>query len=53
MPVAAPKGWTAAHEAFLRNCAKNGEDARTIVILLEAEFPKLGKIAESFVKAKM
>ncbi len=37
--AAAVGGWLPHHDAFVRRHARNGEDARTIVILFETEFP--------------
>jgi hypothetical protein len=35
----ARRGWLPAHDAFVRRHGRNGEDADTIVILFETEFP--------------
>ena len=49
-----PPGWTSAHDDFVRSLAKNGEDARTVTILLETEFPALlGKVDMAWVKGRM
>jgi len=43
-----PRGWEDAHTRFVQDLAKKGEDAASIVILFETEFPhvKLGQEAE-------
>ncbi|KAG9778286.1 hypothetical protein KCU88_g4308, partial [Aureobasidium melanogenum] len=34
-----PKSWLPEHDAFIRRHARNGEDATSISILFETEFP--------------
>ncbi|MCJ1481668.1 hypothetical protein MMC06_001827 [Schaereria dolodes] len=49
-PSTAPPGWSSHHDVFVRSLASKGEDAETIVILLEAEYPDLvGKVSEGWV----
>jgi len=51
-PTEQPTGWTHEHEKALMRLARNGEEPRSIVILLETEFPEL-KIDEKWVKEKV
>ncbi|EXJ81625.1 hypothetical protein A1O1_07690 [Capronia coronata CBS 617.96] len=39
IPLVRPKPWLPEHDAFIRRHARNGEDATTIAILLETEYP--------------
>ena len=39
-----PAGWTEAHSHALSRHARNHEDAKSIAILLEAEFPELRNV---------
>ncbi|MCJ1350870.1 MAG: hypothetical protein MMC33_000851 [Icmadophila ericetorum] len=49
-----PAGWTSTHDAFVKQCAKNNEDANTIVILLETEYPSLaGQVGTGWVRSRM
>lgn len=49
-----PTSWLPTHDSFVRSSAKEGEDAKTILILLETEFPTLqGKVYEEWVKGRM
>ena len=42
------------HDTFVRACAARHEDAKTIIILLEAEYPALaGKVTEEWVRSRM
>ena len=53
-PSEKPKGWTSEHEEALKRHAKNGEEPRSIVILLETDFPELcDKVDEKWVKEKV
>lgn len=45
-----PKGWTPTHTAFVKDLARNGEDAGSILILFEAEFPRVVGVTEDVVK---
>lgn len=42
-----PPGWTAAMTAFLKNVLANGEDDKSVLILLETEFPIMVNKVES------
>ena len=49
-----PAGWLLQHDAFLRSLARNGEEAKSIQLLLEAEFSALqGHVDESWIRWKM
>ncbi|MCJ1473153.1 hypothetical protein MMC13_001804 [Lambiella insularis] len=49
-----PTSWLSIHDSFVRSSAEEGEDAKTILILLETEFPTLqGKVNEEWVKGRM
>lgn len=49
-----PTSWLPTHDSFVRSSAKEGKDAKTILILLETEFPTLqGKVDEKWVKRRM
>ena len=49
-----PASWTSTHDAFVKSLARNGEDARSILILLESEYPSLaGKVSEGWVRSRM
>jgi hypothetical protein len=52
-PATKPAAWTADHDAFVCACAANNEDAKTILLLLEAEFPALKGASEAWVKGRM
>ena len=44
--------WLHTHDSFVRSLAKESEDAKTILMLLETEFPTLhGKVNEEWVPA--
>ena len=46
--------WLPTHDSFVRSLAKEGEDAKTNLILLETEFPTLqGKVKEEWVNGRM
>ncbi|KIX04235.1 uncharacterized protein Z518_07789 [Rhinocladiella mackenziei CBS 650.93] len=36
-----PKNWRPEHDDFIRQHARNGEDAMSILILFETEFPNV------------
>ncbi|EXJ61188.1 uncharacterized protein A1O5_11980 [Cladophialophora psammophila CBS 110553] len=38
-PAKRPANWVAKHDAFIREQAHNGEDAESIRILFEVEYP--------------
>lgn len=47
-----PKTWVSEHDAFIRRHAQNGEDATSIVILLETEYPRL-RATKGWVQKRM
>ena len=49
----APAGWGAQHDAFVKAAAARGEDKKSIVCLLETEFPALGHISDTYVASRM
>ena len=48
-----PKSWASTHDTFVAFHARNGEDAASIAILLEAEFPTLAPVSEVWVRSRM
>jgi len=49
-----PISWQPTHDPFIRSSAKEGEDAKTILILLKTEFPTLqGKVNEEWVRMEV
>lgn len=48
-----PKAWASKHDAFVTFHAGNGEDAASIAILIEVEYPELGTVSETWVKSRM
>lgn len=49
-----PDCWTDEHDAHLKDLAAKGEDVRSIVVLMETEFPCLrGKLSKEWLKEKM
>ena len=52
--TAKPMGWLPVHDAFVKDLAKKGEDAKSITILLETEYPSLvGKVGLEWVRNRM
>jgi len=47
-----PAGWAAEHDIFVRRHAKNGEDASSITILLETEYPRVA-VTNAWIKRKV
>lgn len=45
-----PLGWTEEHTAFVKDLAQKGENATTILILFEAEFPRVTGVTEETIK---
>ncbi|OAP54649.1 hypothetical protein AYL99_11097 [Fonsecaea erecta] len=48
-----PATWTAQHDAFVREQARNGEDAESIRILFEVEFPAVVGVSKAWVRERM
>ena len=49
-----PAGWLPVHDTFVKDLAQKGEDARSITILIETEYPGLqGRVAVEWIKTKM
>ncbi|KAI9732615.1 MAG: hypothetical protein M1834_003951 [Cirrosporium novae-zelandiae] len=50
----APIGWTPTHDAFIKDLYLKGEDAESIRILLEAEFPAMrGRISKIWIRERV
>jgi hypothetical protein len=50
----APDCWTDEHDAYLKDLAANGEDVRSIMVLMENDFPRLsGELSEEWLKEKI
>ncbi|KEF55022.1 uncharacterized protein A1O9_08675 [Exophiala aquamarina CBS 119918] len=47
-----PANWQPGHDAFVRRLARNGEDATSVLILFEAEFPAV-KVFRAWIEARM
>jgi glycine/D-amino acid oxidase-like deaminating enzyme len=47
-----PTGWKAEHDTFVRGLARHGEDANSIVILFETEYPRI-KISKAWIMETM
>jgi hypothetical protein len=47
-----PTGWSTKHDDFISRHARNGEDATSIAILCEVEFPKV-KCQMEWVKRRL
>jgi hypothetical protein len=47
-----PKGWTSTHDACIRRHIRNGEDALSILILFETEFPAV-RVNEAWVRQRL
>lgn len=45
-----PQGWTPTHTAFVKDLASKGEDAGSILILFEAEFPRVVGVTEDVIR---
>lgn len=45
-----PQGWTPIHTAFVKDLASKGEDAGSILILFEAEFPRVGGVTVDVIR---
>ena len=48
-----PVTWTPKHDAFIREKARNGEDAESIHILFDVEFPAVGGVSRAWVRERM
>lgn len=49
-----PSGWLPVHDVFVKDLAKKGEDAKSVMILLETEFPSLqGKVGMEWLRKRM
>jgi len=49
-----PAGWLPVHDTFVKDLAKKGEDANSILILLEAECSSLqGKVSVAWIRTRM
>jgi len=49
-----PTGWLPVHDAFVKDLTKKGEDAKSVTILLETEYPLLqGKVGMEWVRKRM
>ncbi|OCT48393.1 hypothetical protein CLCR_04479 [Cladophialophora carrionii] len=47
-----PPDWTTKHDAFVREKARHGEDAESIRILFEVEYPGV-KVTKAWISARM
>ncbi|OQV10266.1 hypothetical protein CLAIMM_14290 [Cladophialophora immunda] len=47
-----PANWTPTHDAFIRDQARNGEDAESIRILFEVEYPGVN-VSKAWVVERM
>jgi hypothetical protein len=47
-----PANWQPGHDAFIRRLARNGEDANSILILFETEFPAI-KVSRAWIAERM
>jgi hypothetical protein len=41
-PAKQPQNWTSKYDAYIREKARHGEDAESIRILFEVEYPSVG-----------
>lgn len=50
---ATPSGWDNIHDDFVEECSEKGEEAASIVELVETQFPVLGSVPLKWIQHKM
>jgi hypothetical protein len=50
--ITTSRGWNSQHTAFVVNQARNGEDANSILILFETEYPNV-KVDLAWIRSLM
>jgi hypothetical protein len=54
MTARMPAEWRTPHDKFLQRVSRNSEDVKSIIVLMETEFPSLsGKISEDWIKQRI